>query len=131
MRKSLLLLCLSIFTLLAGAQIIVTNPAFVTKDYTGQIEIVYDATKGTAGLKDYAGADGVYAHTGVITTASATDKDWKHAPTWGDNAAKYKMTSLGSNKWKLIITPNIAGYYGLTTGEVVTKLAFVFRNGTP
>lgn len=131
MRKSLLLLCLSIFTLLAGAQIIVTNPAFVTKDYTGQIEIVYDATKGTAGLKDYTGADGVYAHTGVITTASATDKDWKHAPAWGDNAAKYKMTSLGSNKWKLIITPNIAGYYGLTTGEVVNKLAFVFRNGIP
>lgn len=131
MRKSLLLLCVSIFTLLAGAQIIVTNPAFVTKDYTGQIEVIYDATKGTAGLKDYAGADGVYAHTGVITTASATDKDWKHAPTWGDNAAKYKMTSLGNNKWKLIITPNMAGYYNLTAGEVVNKLAFVFRNGTP
>lgn len=131
MRKSLLLLCVSVFALLAESQIIVTNPAFITKDYTGQIEIIYDATKGTAGLKDYAGADGIYAHTGVITTASTTDKDWKHAPTWGDNAAKYKMTSLGSNKWKLIVTPSLAGYYGLTTGEVVKKLAFVFRNGTP
>lgn len=131
MKKSLLLLCVSILTLVASAQIIVTNPTFITKDYTGEIEIIYDATKGTAGLKDYAGADGIYAHAGVITNASATDKDWKHAPTWGDNAAKYKLTSLGSNKWKLMITPNMAGYYGLTTGEVVKKLAFVFRNGTP
>lgn len=131
MRKSLLIICVSFYTILAVAQIIVTNPAFVTKDYSGQIEIIYDATKGTAGLKDYTGADGIYAHTGVITNASATDKDWKHAPTWGDNAAKYKMTSLGSNKWKLVITPNMVGYYGLTTGEVVKKMAFVFRNGTP
>jgi 1,4-alpha-glucan branching enzyme len=131
MKKLLLLLCVSILTLIVSAQIIVTNPTFITKDYTGEIEIIYDATKGTAGLKDYAGADGIYAHAGVITTASATDKDWKHAPTWGDNAAKYKLTSLGNNKWKLMITPNMAGYYGLTTGEVVNKLAFVFRNGTP
>jgi hypothetical protein len=131
MKKLLLLLCVGIFTLIAGAQIIVTNPAFITKNYAGEIEIVYDATLGTAGLKDYTGADGIYAHTGVITTASATDKDWKHAPTWGDNAAKYKMTSLGNNKWKLMITPGMAGYYGLTSGEVVNKLAFVFRNGTP
>ncbi|MEA4936613.1 MAG: alpha-amylase family glycosyl hydrolase [Paludibacter sp.] len=131
MKKSLLLFCVSLWVLICQAQIIVTNPAFITKDYTGQIEIIYDATKGTAGLKDYTGTDGIYAHTGVITTASVTDKDWKHAPTWGDNAAKYKMTSLGNNKWKLIITPNMTGYYSLTAGEVVNKLAFVFRNGTP
>lgn len=131
MKKSLLLLCVNVLVLIGQAQIVVTNPAFITKDYTGQIEIIYDATKGTAGLKDYTGADGIYAHTGVITTASTTDKDWKHAPAWGDNAAKYKMTSLGNNKWKLIITPNMAGYYSLTAGEVVNKLAFVFRNGTP
>lgn len=131
MKKSLLLFCVSIWVLIGQAQIIVTNPAFITKDYTGQIEIIYDATKGTAGLKDYTGTDGIYAHTGVVTTTSTTDKDWKHAPTWGDNAAKYKLTSLGNNKWKLIITPNMTSYYNLSAGEVVKKLAFVFRNGTP
>ncbi len=114
-----------------SAQIIVTNPAFVTRDYAGVIEVVYDASLGQTALKDYTGADGIYAHTGVITTASLTDTDWKHAPTWGDNAAKYKLTSLGNNKWKLMITPDMAAYYGLTSGEIVTKLAFVFRNGTP
>ena len=131
MKKSILLFLSGMLSFAVSAQIIVTNPAFVTRDYTGTIEVVFDASLGAAKLKDYAGADGVYAHTGVITTASQTDTDWKHAPTWGDNAAKYKMTSLGNNKWQLMITPDMTSYYGLTSGEVVTKLAFVFRNGTP
>lgn len=131
MKKSILLFLSGVLSFAVSAQIIVTNPAFVTRDYTGVIEVIYDASLGQTALKDYTGADGIYAHTGVITTASLTDTDWKHAPTWGDNAAKYKLTSLGNNKWKLMITPDMASYYGLTSGEVVTKLAFVFRNGTP
>ena len=117
------------FSLVSWAQIITSSPSFVTKDYNGIVEITYDATLGTAGLKDYTGTDGVYAHTGVITSLSTGDSDWKHAPAWGDNSAKYKLSSLGNNKWKLLITPNMTGYYGLTTGEVVKKMAFVFRNG--
>lgn len=131
MKKSILLFLSGVLSFAVSAQIIVTNPAFVTRDYTGVIEVIYDASLGQTALKDYTGADGIYAHAGVITTASLTDTDWKHAPTWGDNAAKYKLTSLGNNKWKLMITPSMASYYGLTSGEVVTKLAFVFRNGTP
>lgn len=131
MKKSILLFLSGVLSFAVTAQIIVTNPAFVTRDYAGVIEVIYDASLGQTALKDYTGADGIYAHTGVITTASLTDTDWKHAPTWGDNAAKYKLTSLGNNKWKLMITPDMAAYYGLTSGEVVTKLAFVFRNGTP
>lgn len=110
-------------------QIITSNPTFVTNDYNGEIIITYDATKGTAGLKDYTGTDGVYAHTGVITNKSKNNSDWKHAPNWGDNSSKYKLTSLGNNKWKLVITPNMAAYYSLQTGELVKKMAFVFRNG--
>lgn len=129
MKKLTLFLFAFLLAVNSFAQIITTNPSIITNDYTGEIEIIYDAALGTAGLKDYAGTDGVYAHTGVITNLSTSDADWKHAPAWGDNSAKYKLTSLGSNKWKLLITPNMAGYYGLTTGEVVKKLAFVFRNG--
>lgn len=129
MKKILLFLLSGCIAGLASAQIIVTNPAIVTSDYTGVIEVIYDASLGTGGLKDYAGTD-VYAHTGVITSASASDSDWKYAPDWKDNSAKYLLSKLGGNKWKLLITPNMAGYYGLATGEVVKKLAFVFRNGT-
>lgn len=130
MKKTLLFTIIGLlFSVVSWSQIITSNPCFCNqrlqrsdRDYT------YDATLGTAGLKDYAGADGVFAHTGVITNLSTSDTDWKHAPTWGDNSAKYQLTSLGNNKWKLLITPNMTAY-GLTTGEVVKKLAFVFRNG--
>lgn len=129
MKKAVLLVAGVIFNLLATAQLIVTNPAVVTSDYTGEIEVIFDASLGNAGLKDYAGTD-VYAHTGVVTNASATDADWKHAPAWKDNSPKYLLSKVSDNKWKLLITPNMAGYYNLNTGEVVRKLAFVFRNGT-
>ena len=128
MKKITLISLALLFSLLSWAQIITTTPTFVTQS-GGAIDIIYDATLGTAGLKDYTGTDGVYAHTGVITNASASSSDWKHAPTWGDNSDKYKMTSLGNNKWKLSITPDMTTYYGLSTGEVVSKMAFVFRNG--
>jgi 1,4-alpha-glucan branching enzyme len=114
---------------MSWAQIITSTPEFITQSAGGVIDLIYDATKGTAGLKDYVGADGVYAHAGVITTASTGGSDWKHAPAWGDNSAKYKLASLGNNKWKLSITPDMTTYYGLTAGEKVTKLVFVFRNG--
>ncbi|GHT74251.1 hypothetical protein AGMMS50262_06830 [Bacteroidia bacterium] len=107
------------------AQVVTTNPAIITQE-SGEIEIIFDATKGSGGLKDYTGD--VYAHTGVITTDSKNNSDWKHAPAWGDNSPKYKLTSLGDNKWKLLLTPSIAGYYGLAANEKVTKLAFVFRS---
>jgi 1,4-alpha-glucan branching enzyme len=129
MKKSITILLLLFISMAGWAQIITTTPLFVTQN-GGAIDIVYDASLGTAGLKDYAGTDGIYAHTGVITTASTSVSDWKHAPTWGDNAAKYKLTALGNNKYKLTITPDMATYYGLTTGETVTKMAFVFRNGS-
>lgn len=129
MKKSITISLLLLLIPLAGwAQIITTTPTFVTQN-NGAIDIVYDAGLGTAGLKDYTGTDGIYAHAGVITTASTSNNDWKHAPTWGDNATKYKLTALGNNKYKLSITPDMATYYGLTAGETVTKMAFVFRNG--
>lgn len=124
MKKILFILIITFFSSVSWAQIVSTNPTFVTQN-SGQIEVTFDASLGAGGLKDYVGTD-VYAHTGVITTASS---QWKHAPTWLDNAAKYKLTPLGNNKWKLVIGPTLKDYYGLLEGEVVTKLAFVFRNG--
>lgn len=124
MKKSTLTLLVLLISAFAWAQIVTTTPTIITDDYTGPVEVIFDATKGTAGLKDFTG--NVYAHTGVFTETSPST--WAHAPVWGDNAAKYKLTSLGANKWKLLITPNMAGYYGLNAGEKVTKLCFVFRS---
>jgi 1,4-alpha-glucan branching enzyme len=126
--KKFTLISLALFiSLISWSQIITTTPTFVTQD-GGAISIVFDATQGDAGLKNYSGTD-VYAYTGVITTAS--NGSWTHTPsTWLDNSAKYLMTSLGNNKWGLTITPSINSYYGVSAGEIVTKLAFVFRNST-
>ena len=129
MKKAFLLIFSGIISLLVSAQIIVTNPSVVTNDYTGEVEVIFDASLGNGGLKDYTGTD-VYAHTGVITSASTSDSDWKHAPVWKDNSPKYLLSKLGNNKWKLMITPGMAGYYNLNPGEVVRKMAFVFRNST-
>ncbi len=128
MKKIIISFLVLLVSAWSWAQIITTVPTFVTQS-GGSIDVIYDASLGTAGLKDYTGTDGIYAHTGVITTASSSSTDWKHASTWGDNSDKYKMTPLGNNKYKLTISPDMATYYGLTAGEKVLKMAFVFRNG--
>ncbi len=117
-----ILLALNLFFL--RAQIIVTEPTFPTME--GVVSIVFDATQGNGGLKGFTGE--VYAHTGVITDKSASNSDWKYAPTWGNNAEKYKLTSLGNDKWQLDITPDIRTYYGVPATENVLQLAFVFRS---
>ncbi len=109
---------------ISQAQIITTSPAFPTE--SDEVTITFDASLGTAGLKDYTGD--VYAHTGVITDKSTSDTDWKYAPNWGDNSEKYKLTLLEDNKWQLTITPSIREYYGVADGEKILKMAFVFRS---
>ena len=122
MKKTIFLFVLSLLVFLtAQSQIVTTNPTFVTQT-GGTIEVIFDATQGNQGLMGYTGD--VYAHTGVNTNLG----NWQHAPVWGDNSAKYKLTSLGNNKWKFTISPDIATYYTLASGETVSKLCFVFRS---
>ncbi len=128
MKKVTFSIIALLFSILSWSQIVTSTPALITQN-GGSVDVVFDATLGAGGLNNFTGTN-IYAHTGVITTASTNTGDWKHAPTWLDNSAKYQMTPLGSNKWKLSITPSIAAYYNLTASEVVTKLAFVFRNDT-
>lgn len=121
-----LLFILAFLPLALSAQVVTSNPVFPTE--AGTIEIIFDANQGTKGML---GATECYAHTGVITNLSTSNSDWKYAPAWLNNAPKYKMTSLGDNKWKLLITPDIRGYYGMSNpAEKVQKMAFVFRNAT-
>jgi 1,4-alpha-glucan branching enzyme len=126
MKKVTLLFGLLLVSFAVCAQLITTSPSIITKDYSGEVVIIYDATQGNQGLKGYIGD--MYAHAGLITQSSSGNNDWKYAPTWGDNSPKYKMTSLGNDKWQLVITPSMKEYYGTSSGDVIEKLAFVFRN---
>lgn len=93
----------------------------------GCATIQFDASKGNAGLKGFSGD--VYAHTGLITQSSTSQADWKFNTTWGTNTSKYKLTSLGNDKYELKID-NLRQFYGVGANDQILKLNFVFRNGS-
>jgi 1,4-alpha-glucan branching enzyme len=104
------------------AQIITLDPAFATQNDSATI--IYDATKGNAGL---VGELKCIAHTGVITSASTGPSDWKYVQgSWGVDFAKTRMTSLGNNRWSIRF--HIRSFYGVPANENILKLAFVFHN---
>ena len=55
------------------SQVVTTVPAFPLTD--GAVTVHFDAREGNGGLEGYTGD--VYAHTGVITSASSGPSDWK------------------------------------------------------
>jgi len=113
------------FNFIGVSQILETNPPFPTADDT--ITVIYTATLGNGALSGFTGD--IYAHTGLITSKSSSATDWKYTQgTWGTADAKVKMTSLGNNRYK--IKYHIRSFYGLSLGETILKLAFVFRNVT-
>lgn len=122
MKKTINFLLLLFVPLWIQAKIVTTNPTFLTDDVAA--EIIFDAS--TTALNNYSGD--VYAHTGVVTSLSTSNSDWKYAPTWLDNSTKYKLTPLGNNKWKLAMPQGVRAYYGVPAGEKIAKLALVFRN---
>jgi len=119
---------ISIFALLVTkgfGQVITVTPAMPTDQ--DSVEVIFDASLGNAGLLGYT-AD-IYAHTGVITNLSTSSSDWKYVKAgWTENIDACKLTSLGDNKWKLLISPSIRDFYMVPAGEVIQKLAFVFRS---
>ena len=122
--KKLTLLLFSVFALTAMAQV-TTVPAIIQKGYTGEVTIIFNPNEGNKGM---ASATQCYAHTGVITSASTADNDWKNVvEEWRKNTDKTKMTKEGNN-WKLVI-PNIYTFYGVSSSTDIKKLAFVFHDG--
>jgi glycosidase len=128
MKRSLRFLLGTLLALLSSgieAQIITTDPALPTAGQS--VSIYYDATQGTAGLKDYTGD--VYAHTGVLTNLSSDNTDWRYVKTnWGENTAETLMTRESANSYSLVIGPSVRDYFGVPAGETITHMAFVFRS---
>jgi len=129
MKKTFILLFLLIASL-TYSQTTTTSPTIPT--VSDAVTITFDATGSP--LEGYSGD--VYAHTGVLTTASVTNDDWKHViGTWGNNTTQPKLTRTGTNTYQLVISPDVTSYYGINVGEVVTYIAVVFRssasNGQP
>ena len=128
MKKLYFLISIITLTITNGfSQVITVTPALPTD--INSVEVIFDAASGSASLKDYTGD--VYAHTGVLTNLSTSSTNWRYVKSdWGVNIPEIKLTSLGNNKWKLVIGPSIRAYYNVPANEVIQKMAFVFRSGT-
>ena len=123
MRK--LLICLVSLCVLSVSAQVTPTPNPIPVGYTGEITIVFDATKGNGGM---VGATKCYAHTGLITSASSSDSDWKNVIGSWRKTSQPELTSLGNDKWQLVI-PNIYEFYGVPETTNIRKLAFVFHDG--
>jgi 1,4-alpha-glucan branching enzyme len=106
------------------SQIMDVTPAFPTT--SDVVTITYDASQGNGTLS---GVGTVYAHTGVITTSSASPSNWQYVQgAWGTADPEVLMTNIGNNKHQ--ITIDIDVFYNLPANTTVLKLAFVFRNAS-
>ncbi len=106
-----------------AAQLISIDPEDATTD--SHVTITYDASLGNGELEGY--DDDVYAYTGVITTDSYDDGDWKHVQNnWGEVNPNTLMTPLGDDLYE--ISFHVGDFYGIGEDEVVLKLAFLFHN---
>jgi 1,4-alpha-glucan branching enzyme len=107
------------------AQVLDVSPAFPTVNDV--VTITYDATQGNGTL---VGQSQIYAHAGLITSASTSPSNWQYVQgTWGTVDPEVAMTNIGNNKHT--ITIDIDQFYGYpVSSTTVLKLAFVFRNAS-
>lgn len=111
----------------AAEPVVTTVPAEIGQD-TGNVEIYFHADRGNKGLANQPASAEIYAHTGVcVIDAAGGSASWKYAPNWGDNNAKFKLSYVSPNLWKLTIG-NPRTYYGVKQSEKITRLCFVFRS---
>ena len=107
--------------------VLTTDPVFPLQD--GSVTITFDATLGNGELAGYTGD--VYAHTGVITSLSTDENDWRYVKTnWGENTPETKFTNIGQDLYQLQIS-NIRTYYGVPSNEDIYEIAMVIRSDEP
>lgn len=132
MKKIILFGTFILLTCQLFAQVVTTVPSIVVQQTGTAITVTFDDSYITA-LNGNAGP--LYVHTGVITTASTSNSDWKNVITpWPSstnsalaNTTANTLAQIGTTtKWTLTI-PDINTYYSLTAGTIVTQLAFVVR----
>lgn len=121
--KKILLMVFAVCTLCATAQV-TTSPVIIPKGYTGEVIITFDPKGGNGGM---ATATKCFAHTGLITSQSASDRDWKHTVSDWRAADTPELTQVG-DKWQLRIS-NMYEFYGVDNTTEILAMAFVFHDG--
>ncbi len=121
--KKILLMLFAVCTLCATAQV-TTSPLIIPKGYVGEVIITFDPKGGTGGM---ATATKCFAHTGLITSESKSNGDWKHTVSDWRAADTPELTQVG-DKWQLTI-PNMYEFYGVDKTTEILAMAFVFHDG--
>lgn len=124
MRKTVLffLLCVSSMML---AQVTTTPNPITKSDLSGTVVITFDPNGGNGGMKT---ATQCYCHTGLITSESANDSDWKNVIGSWRGATQPQLTKTADGKWQLTIN-NVYTFYGVPDTTEIIKIAFVFHDG--
>jgi hypothetical protein len=127
MNKFLQLFSLQVFSVfftIAALGQIVTEPALPTAGE--KVKIIYDASKGTTGLKDCNCE--VYIHIGAVT-GGPTSTTWTIVPfAWGTADPKAKMTKVDGqpNIYTFELVPN--DFFANPNKLTIHRLGMVFRN---
>ena len=109
---------------LKGIAQVTTEPA--VPNAGAAVKIIYDASKGTTGLKDCNCE--VYIHIGAVT-AGPTSTTWNIVPfQWGTSTAAAKMTKVTgqANTYTYELTPN--SFFTNPNNLTIYRLGLVFRN---
>lgn len=125
-KKSLffLILVFGFFTVTRTIAQVTTEPAIPLA--SGSVKIIYDASKGTTGLKD-CNCD-VYIHIGAVTGGPASTT-WTIVPfQWGTANSSAKMTRVTGqpNIYTFELTPN--SFFNNPNNLTIYRLGMVFRN---
>ena len=127
MKNIFLVVVLFLLTVGLKGQVLVTQPGVPVESEA--VTIVFRADQGTKGLMGYTGE--VYAHTGVITSESTSNSDWKYVVAeWDENVEKARLTRIDTDLYELELGPDIRSFYGVPEGEDILRMAFVFRSAT-
>lgn len=106
-------------------QFISTIPRNIDEDTTQDVVITLNVS-GTI-MDGFTGP--IYAHTGVLTGKSTSTGDWKYIKAnWDENTEACRLTSIGDNKWQLVIKGGPRTFYGVPASEDIEYLCFVFRS---
>lgn len=126
MKKHLYLLLLALFaTIGAKAQLFTTSPTPL-QNSSKDVVITFTADNSADGKKFANVTTDLYAHIGVYTTVSPSQ--WKNAPAWGTNTAKYTFKYTSPKTWKLTIG-DLRQYFNITDpNERITKVCIIARN---
>lgn len=123
MKKIFGFIAILLFCLEMKAQVISSNPFFVTDN--DSVTVTFNASLGNGALMN--NSQPIYAHTGVITDQSTSLTNWRYVKSaWGVADTNVLLTQIGANQYQIRF--HVRNYYGVPGGETILYMAFLFRN---